>query len=86
MILLKTILSLFFRRFSGAGIQVRIITGDNAATTQNIARQIGFEGAEQVLLGEELVELDEKALQDKVMQTGIFARMFPEAKLRWSMP
>ncbi|MET7257330.1 cation-translocating P-type ATPase [Dyadobacter fermentans] len=71
-----------FQAFSRAGIQVKIITGDNAATTQNIARQIGFEGAEQVLLGEELVGLDEKALQDKVMQTGIFARMFPEAKLR----
>ncbi|MDR6804814.1 Ca2+-transporting ATPase [Dyadobacter sp. BE34] len=71
-----------FQAFSRAGIQVKIITGDNAATTQNIARQIGFEGAERVLLGEELVGMDEKALQDKVMQTGIFARMFPEAKLR----
>ncbi len=71
-----------FQAFGQAGIQVKIITGDNAATTQNIARQIGFDGAEQVMLGEELVAMDEKALQEKVMQTGIFARMFPEAKLR----
>ncbi|PSL33813.1 cation-translocating P-type ATPase [Dyadobacter jiangsuensis] len=71
-----------FQAFDRAGIQVKIITGDNAATTQNIVRQIGFNGAEQVLLGEELVALDEKALQDRVLRTGIFARMFPEAKLR----
>lgn len=78
----KTNIKSVFEVFGRAGIQVKIITGDNAATTQNIARQIGFDGAERVLLGEELVALDEKALQAKVMQTGIFARMFPEAKLR----
>ncbi|GLU57343.1 cation-translocating P-type ATPase [Dyadobacter frigoris] len=71
-----------FESFYKAGIQVKIITGDNAATTQNIARQIGFKGAENVLLGDELVAMDEQTLQQKVMQTGIFARMFPEAKLK----
>ncbi len=71
-----------FESFYKAGIQVKIITGDNAATTQNIARQIGFKGAENVLLGEELVAMDETTLQQKVMDTGIFARMFPEAKLK----
>jgi len=71
-----------FESFYKAGIQVKIITGDNAATTQNIARQIGFNGAEKVLMGDELVAMDEKTLQQKVMETGIFARMFPEAKLR----
>lgn len=71
-----------FESFYNAGIQVKIITGDNAATTQNIARQIGFREAENVLLGDELVAMDAKTLQQKVMQTGIFARMFPEAKLK----
>lgn len=71
-----------FESFYKAGIQVKIITGDNAATTQNIARQIGFKGAETVLMGEELVAMDEMTLQQKVMDTGIFARMFPEAKLK----
>ncbi len=71
-----------FESFYKAGIQVKIITGDNAATTQNIARQIGFKGSENVLLGDELVAMDDVTLQQKVMQTGIFARMFPEAKLK----
>lgn len=71
-----------FESFYKAGIQVKIITGDNAATTQNIARQIGFKGAENVLMGDELVAMDDNTLQQKVIQTGIFARMFPEAKLK----
>lgn len=71
-----------FESFYKAGIQVKIITGDNAATTQNIARQIGFKGAEKVLLGDDLITMDENTLQQKVMQSGIFARMFPEAKLK----
>ena len=68
--------------FYNAGINVKIITGDNAATTQNIAKQIGFKGSDQVMNGEELVKLDQKSLQERVGETQIFARMFPEAKLR----
>jgi Ca2+-transporting ATPase len=71
-----------FESFYNAGIQLKIITGDNAATTQNIARQVGFKDADHVMLGDELIGLDDQSLQQKVMQTGIFARMFPEAKLK----
>jgi Ca2+-transporting ATPase len=71
-----------FESFYKAGIQVKIITGDNAATTQNIARQVGFRDAENVLLGDELITMDDLTLRKKVMHTGIFARMFPEAKLK----
>eukprot|EP01041_Mallomonas_annulata_P028781 gene28781-50663_t len=35
------------RQFYQAGIKVKIITGDNAATTSTIAKEIGFMGAEQ---------------------------------------
>ena len=31
-----------FETFYKAGIQIKIVTGDNAATTSTIARQIGF--------------------------------------------
>ncbi|TDE18001.1 cation-translocating P-type ATPase [Dyadobacter psychrotolerans] len=75
---IKSVLESFYR----AGINVKIITGDNASTTQNIAKQVGFKGSDQVLNGEDLVKLDQKTLQEKVSQVQIFARMFPEAKLR----
>jgi Ca2+-transporting ATPase len=68
--------------FYDAGINVKIITGDNEATTVSIAKQIGFEGYEKHISGKDLMLLSEKDLAKKVMETQIFTRMFPEAKLR----
>jgi len=75
---IETVLSHFYQ----AGISVKIITGDNAATTKAIAKQIAFKGFEHSLTGDELMKLSDAELQEKVMQTNIFTRMFPEAKLR----
>lgn len=71
-----------FEDFYAAGIQVKIVTGDNAATTSAIARQVAFIGAGKSLTGEELMQLSDPELQYRVMDTNIFTRMFPEAKLR----
>lgn len=68
--------------FYSAGITVKIITGDNALTTQSIARAIGFVGADNSISGEALMALSEAELQQKVQEINIFTRMFPEAKLR----
>lgn len=67
--------------FYNAGIHVKIITGDNAATTTTIARQVSFEGL-KYMSGEELLSLSEKELQEQVKHVHIFTRMFPEAKLK----
>jgi Ca2+-transporting ATPase len=75
---IKTVLDTFYN----AGIQVKIVTGDNAATTSTIAKQIGFRNPENTLNGDELMKMDEKTLKEKVMETTIFTRMFPEAKLK----
>jgi Ca2+-transporting ATPase len=71
-----------FDSFYKAGIQVKIVTGDNAATTQTIANQVGFKDADKVLNGDELMAMDKATLNLKVMETTLFTRMFPEAKLR----
>ncbi|MEK8180068.1 cation-translocating P-type ATPase [Flavobacterium buctense] len=71
-----------FETFNNAGIQVKIVTGDNAATTTTIAKQVGFKDADKVLNGDELMAMDEATLKVKVMETAIFTRMFPEAKLK----
>lgn len=68
--------------FYTAGISVKIITGDNAATTTAIAKQIAFKGFEDSLTGDELMKLSDVELKETVMKTAIFTRMFPEAKLR----
>ncbi len=78
----KENIKMVLETFYTAGIQVKIVTGDNAATTATIARQIGFRNAEKVLNGDELMSMDEPTLKQKVMETTIFTRMFPEAKLK----
>ena len=75
---IKTVLDTFYN----AGIQVKIVTGDNAATTSTIAKQIGFRNPENTLNGDELMLMNESTLKEKVMETAIFTRMFPEAKLK----
>jgi len=75
---IEAVLNSFYK----AGIDVKIITGDNAATTTAIAKQIGFKGYERSLTGEELMQLSETELQKRVKDTNLFTRMFPEAKLR----
>jgi Ca2+-transporting ATPase len=71
-----------FEAFYNAGIQVKIVTGDNATTTATIAKQIDFRNPENCLNGDELMKMSEAELKEKVMETTIFTRMFPEAKLK----
>ncbi|MES2478561.1 MAG: HAD-IC family P-type ATPase [Bacteroidota bacterium] len=75
---IETVLQSFYN----AGIKVKIITGDNPVTTMAIARQVGFEGAEKAISGDELMALNDDELKVKVNEINVFTRMFPEAKLR----
>ena len=68
--------------FYQAGIAVKIVTGDNAATTQAIAREIGFRNYEKAISGDELMNIPAEKLGDIVSQTFVFTRMFPDAKLK----
>ncbi|MBC6489719.1 cation-translocating P-type ATPase [Flavihumibacter stibioxidans] len=67
--------------FHEAGINVKIVTGDNALTTSTLARQIGFRDGSKVMDGENLIHTDPAALESAVDHTNIFTRMFPEAKM-----
>lgn len=68
--------------FYQAGVAVKIITGDNQATTAAIAKQIGFRGYEHAITGSELMQLSPDKFKEAVRQNHIFCRMFPEAKLK----
>lgn len=68
--------------FTRAGIKLKIVTGDNPVTTMAIARQIGFNGADNYINGAQLMQLKEPALSEAVTGKPLFTRMFPEAKLK----
>ena len=64
-----------------AGIQVIVITGDFAATAQEIARQAGLPDG-QTLTGEAMEALDDRALGERLRQVTVCARISPHQKLR----
>lgn len=70
------------KSFYDAGLRVKIITGDNAETTAAIARQIHFLGHEKTMDGDQLMRLSDEKLNECVLETAIFTRMFPDAKLK----
>ncbi len=70
------------RDFDAAGIKFKMITGDYPETAIAIARQIELRNGENILTGKEIIELNNDQLDLKVKNINIFARMFPEAKLK----
>jgi magnesium-transporting ATPase (P-type) len=66
----------------GAGIEVKMITGDHAATASAIGKQLGLEQYDRVTTGEQLENLDDNELIEVARSTTIFGRASPEHKLR----
>ncbi len=64
-----------------AGIQVKMITGDHAATASSIAASLGLGGA-PALTGAELDRLSDAELDARLLNTHVFARTSPAHKLR----
>ncbi|MFI0353279.1 HAD-IC family P-type ATPase [Actinomadura sp. 9N407] len=63
-----------------AGVQVKMITGDHAATARAIGARIGLGGP--VLTGTDLAACNDAELAAAVEETAVFARVSPEQKLR----
>ncbi|HZV68943.1 MAG TPA: cation-translocating P-type ATPase [Saprospiraceae bacterium] len=70
-----------FDRFDDAGVKVKIITGDNALTTQAIAQGAGFRNGGNIMDGDVLMKMDASQQIKEINRTNIFTRMFPDAKL-----
>ncbi len=64
-----------------AGIRVKMITGDHAATARAIAQQINLVNAEDVLTGQDLEMLSMDQLRQSVQEVDVYARVNPEHKL-----
>lgn len=69
-------------RCRSAGIRVKMITGDHAATATAIGIQLGLGEKVRAMTGAEVEKLDDEALREAVVDVDIFARASPEHKLR----
>lgn len=65
-----------------AGINIKMITGDHAATAAAIGRDIGLIDSGRILTGQDLEQMTDESLQEAVVDAKIFARTSPEHKLR----
>jgi Ca2+-transporting ATPase len=63
-----------------AGIDVKMVTGDNVRTAAAIAEELSFDA--EVLEGSEVEEMDEAELRERVESVNVFARASPEHKVR----
>lgn len=65
-----------------AGIRVIMITGDNGETAKGIAKKIHLKNYEEVITGDELEKMSDDELFEKVKTVNIFARVYPNHKMR----
>jgi len=66
-----------------AGIEVKMITGDNPLTAQAIGREVGLVAASgEIAVGKDLDRVSDEKLKDIAAKVKIFARVSPEHKIR----
>jgi len=71
------------RECQSAGIRIKMITGDHAATAGAIAGALGIRGSDgAVVTGVALDAMDDGEFRSAVRDTAVFARTSPEHKLR----
>ncbi len=70
------------QRCRSAGIRVKMITGDHAATACAIGAMLGIGDGRTALTGIELDGLSDDRLREAVTRVDVFARASPEHKLR----
>ncbi|MEN8177838.1 MAG: cation-transporting P-type ATPase [Pseudomonadota bacterium] len=64
-----------------AGIRVKMITGDHAATALAIARQLKLINTDDAITGQELAGMSKDELRQRVQTVDVYARVNPEHKL-----
>ncbi|MDX2018291.1 MAG: HAD-IC family P-type ATPase [Planctomycetota bacterium] len=71
------------RTCHGAGITVKMITGDHKATAAAIGRQLNILGErDKAVTGAQLAEMNDEQVREAVASSNVFARVAPEHKLR----
>ena len=70
------------KNINSAKIEIKLLTGDYPETAIHIAGEVGILNPLRCVKGEEVMDMREDELKQAVKQTFVFARMFPDAKLK----
>jgi P-type Ca2+ transporter type 2C len=68
--------------FYNAGVDIKVVSGDFAETTLAVALQSGIALRGKVIAGNEIMQATEAEVSLLARENSIFARMYPEAKLK----
>lgn len=77
----KKTVSATLKHMHDNGVEIKILTGDNALVTEKIARDINLT-VKGVLTGQDIAGMNDLTLAERVERTTIFARVDPEQKMR----
>ncbi len=69
-------------RFGNAGVELKIISGDNPDTVVALARRAGFSRDARAVSGLELAEMSEARFIETVLESQVFGRITPQQKER----
>lgn len=70
------------KKIYDAGINIKLLTGDYPETAISIAQQAGIHNPLRYSTGQKVMTMTAEALQLEVKTVHVFARLFPEAKLK----
>jgi P-type Ca2+ transporter type 2C len=78
----KSFISHVFKELHEAGITIKLVTGDYPETALAIAEETGLTSDSNYVTGEEVIKASDEELQRLALKEIVFARMYPEEKLR----
>ena len=65
-----------------AGIEIKMITGDNGVTAAAIAKELEIDGEGEPIDGRVLNRMDDETLSERMPYSAVFSRVTPDQKMR----
>jgi len=77
----KTTANVSIQEMKRLGVNIKVLTGDNEIVTKKVCREVGID-VTGVLLGNEIDQLDDALLLERISTTNLFAKLTPIQKSR----
>lgn len=71
-----------FKKIADAKIDIKLLTGDYPETAIHIASEVGILNPLRCIKGGDVMGMKEDELREEIKRSFVFARMFPDAKLK----